>query len=892
MNEHDFIERNWNGSEIRACQESIDAAADAEDGATSIFESFLSLVSQLSKVDEGKLVDRKHEVSTWAASLKGATLGRFVIDDWLGHGGFGVVFRAFDPELKRYVAIKIPRPDVLARNDARSRFLEEARVVAILRHPGIVQVHDTGSVGPLVYIASELCSGETLRDWISARPDRIDQKLAARIVMDLADTVGYAHSRGVIHQDLKPGNVLIDRPVTPDESGMPWPLRITDFGLACRLSAQGGVSESLAGGTRRYMAPEQLAGDASQIGTHTDVYALGVMLGELLWDKVNTTRNCLSPSRESDLLSNQFRPPKSVPPDLCAVYLRCVEDDPVNRYRDGWSLRDDLRNYIDKRPVRARPLTPSRLVKSWCSRWPVAALLVGLLLLAIGIGVTGTVVGIRRTHQSLYDLSVAYGALSRRSGNWQNALGYLKTAIEGQPNQAVYLDYADTLISLQRYEEANWILSLAKDRSAPEYKGRQLLLEGELALARNRPWDEVEPIFRGALASSQPESSDAHLAAAMCAASTPEAVRLLRSAVEVDPYHHLAHVKLLAGLFFLGQYDEAEAECAAIQLLFPEDWTPNAYSAFISLGRGDRQRADAYIDEVRAKFSHDELVGFEQELTAFQSLTDLASKEEEWTVAQRLLDTVKSAAAGFRSEDASAPVDLVSVGFRRPVLPTVSRAWQHVQIAVMHLKHETLPTACQELTRAIKLHPEATLFQIHAAACIELNYANPQELLAKTEAATASYQAATEHPSMFPGMQPAARRLAVMGQYILGRPTRRVGAPDPEMRRLALVNIRTLLSANETLGPRYLEMFANYAAELSDFVLAREVAIRWHALAPNDQRSVLFLAKQDSSLGEHEEALKRLRSVSWQIEYAHEASSLADSCEQALARLISPTDAD
>jgi serine/threonine protein kinase len=307
----------------------------------------------------------------------------------LGYGGFGVVFRAFDPELMRHVAVKLPRPDVFARHDARRRFLDEARVVAMLRHPGIVQVHDTGSVGPLVFIASELCSGETLRDWMMARQGRIAPTLAARIVMQLSDAVAYAHARGVIHQDLKPGNVLIDGPHDRDDA-MPRSLRITDFGLACRQSTQDSRAEALAGGTRRYMAPEQRSGDVSQIGTHIDVYALGVILIELLQamgdvnGKVIESTN-VPASREKVALPKHRG---SVPRDLWAIFLKCTQPDPANRYSHAGALYADLQRYLDRKPVSSRRIGVVERTLLSFRRRPLVASLITMLVVGATVALS------------------------------------------------------------------------------------------------------------------------------------------------------------------------------------------------------------------------------------------------------------------------------------------------------------------------------------------------------------------------------------------------------------------------------------------------------------------------------------------------------------------------
>src|SRR5262245_10735199 len=182
-----------------------------------------------------------------AAGLK--RLGRFEVIAVLGRGSFGMVYKARDADLDRTVAIKVPRLGAFATSQEEERFLREARHAARLRHPGIVQVHDAGVEGELPYIVSDFIDGETLAARLER--ERPDFRAAAELVAKIAEALDYAHSQGVVHRDIKPGNILIDLAGEP---------HLADFGLARR--AEGEVTVTLAGevlGTPAYMAPEQAA---------------------------------------------------------------------------------------------------------------------------------------------------------------------------------------------------------------------------------------------------------------------------------------------------------------------------------------------------------------------------------------------------------------------------------------------------------------------------------------------------------------------------------------------------------------------------------------------------------------------------------------------------------
>lgn len=301
--------------------------------------------------------------------------GRYRIIEEIGHGGMGVVYKAYDQNLKREIALKIIA-QIISSDKQRERFEREARLMSKLSHSHIIKIFDAGCEQNRLYLTMELIRGKGFDEYLKEN-HTLENML--NILIKVAHAVHYAHKQEIIHRDLKPSNIMID------ETGEP---KVMDFGLAKEIES-GALSKSMdIIGTPQYMSPEQASSDQKKIDRRSDVYALGIILYEIITGKTPFTGDPVNILYQISF--NDPVPPSHFHPnlskDLEAICLKSIEKNKKGRYASAQAFSRDIQAYLEGNPVTAKPLTAlgtlGRTIKKYKM---ISALIVCIITLILSL---------------------------------------------------------------------------------------------------------------------------------------------------------------------------------------------------------------------------------------------------------------------------------------------------------------------------------------------------------------------------------------------------------------------------------------------------------------------------------------------------------------------------
>src|SRR5947208_2115446 len=299
--------------------------------------------------------------------------GDYELLEQIGRGGQGVVFRARQKSLNRIVALKVIGLGHWATEAHLKRFRLEAEAAARLEHPGIVPIHEVGERDGSCYFSMKFIEGGQLDE--VARREPMPIRRAVELIAKVAHTVHYAHEHGILHRDIKPGNILLDAKGEP---------HLTDFGLARLVESESSVTHTLdVLGTPSYMAPEQALGNNAAISSVTDVYGLGAVLYQLLTGQPpfagGTTYETIKLLLDTEPRHPRFLNPK-IGRDVSTICLKCLEKDPKHRYSSALALAEDLERWLKYEPIAARPTGLLTRGAKWARRNPTSALFAASLI--------------------------------------------------------------------------------------------------------------------------------------------------------------------------------------------------------------------------------------------------------------------------------------------------------------------------------------------------------------------------------------------------------------------------------------------------------------------------------------------------------------------------------
>jgi serine/threonine-protein kinase len=333
-------------------------------------------------------------------------IGDYVLEEVIGRGGMGVVYRALQLSLNRLVAVKMIQENRPSSPENRARFFAEAEANARLEHPGIVQVFEVSEYCGHPFFSMQYVQGETLAERLRMGP--MPQRIAAKIMVDVCRAIDYAHSQGILHRDIKPSNVLID---------IRNQVRVTDFGLAKFADSGDNLTRTGAViGTPSYMSPEQASGRSSLIGPRSDIYSLGTVLYHLLTGRPPFIAD--SPMELAlQVLEQDPPPPRLLEPridrDLEMIVQRSIQKPPDLRFATAGEMADDLECFLRDEPVQARSGRLSQVVARWFRETHHAAVLEnwGLLWMWHSLVLLAVCLATEAMHWSGVQSRTSYAAL-------------------------------------------------------------------------------------------------------------------------------------------------------------------------------------------------------------------------------------------------------------------------------------------------------------------------------------------------------------------------------------------------------------------------------------------------------------------------------------------------
>jgi serine/threonine protein kinase len=793
---------------------------------------------------------------------------KYDIQERVGEGGQGEVWKTWDYELSRYVAMKRLVKSALSSEAALYRFFAEAQITSQLEHPGILPIFDLGlDPDDRPFYTTSLLSGLTLQDVWRKAHEAAQTEWPLHTVVELlakvCDILAYAHSRGVIHRDLKPENVLV---------GSFGEVRVVDWGAAYILAQDRPRFEEAFGLLNRadirtarveqiwanplsplatqnsgqpltiiFSPPEILAGRRDELGPTTDVYSVGVMLYALLTGALPYSGLDGQLPDSADLrkiiMTGPPLPVRSLSPatssDLASVCEKAMAHSVLTRYQTMSELSEDLMAWLEVRPVKSRKTGPLLKLQKWAIRNSSLALALGAAAIIVSVAFF-----VLRAYKADRDAArqitaVRSAELAARGGRWRQALQFWDQAWAAGYSDTVYLGLsraeAWTVLNEPKRSQEELVKLMQRSDLGNE-RGRVLLRMGEHEMF-DEATSELGVHHVIAAIGAGLTKDDEVFAKGLLAQSTIDALKLFQQALILNPYHHGAHVEALGLEFLLGEHQALQTEGRIFTALYPEDPSPVIVEATELALKNRLGDAQSRLASIAGNFN----------LETFNRLNilcrNLAAAAAYYDIDRFLasgptnLNTFLMGARPFElSDDLSATAGLAEP-IRLPQLPCLKEGLMESFDGVHSLINPFMmdpKAAVKKIKSGWQRHPEGLMPFVAGLALDRYRVADRSNSMPFISLQAELFQLAADSSSMLPNLPRLARYLAAKAQFELSE------SRQTDSRTAAQACLRNAAGAcgTDDCSTHELAAYYDFAFALQDYDLAREIITKWEARDP------------------------------------------------------------
>jgi predicted Ser/Thr protein kinase len=812
------------------------------------------------------------------ADLSSLIIGSYRIEGLLGEGGMGRVYLARQENPARKVALKVMAPGRLSERAMR-RFEYEAEILGRLQHPGIAQVYEAGtskgSEGALQpFFAMEYIEGSTLLKFMREGTLDLPRKLA--LLAEIADAVEHAHRRGVVHRDLKPGNIVVDREGRP---------KVLDFGVARIADANRDATEvgSIVG-TLAYMSPEQAGGDPAAVDTRTDVYSLGVVMYQALAGVLpidltgKTTLEAIRTIAESKVVPLDLRD-TSIPSDAAAIAAKAIATDKEQRYSSAAEFAADLRRFLANEPIQARTPSTWYSLKKYIQRKRAQAaaiflgtfaVLAALVVASISYVQVQSADAEKRFQVRLTGMESAKAqmAAARRlmqRGDWRNALQTLKAIDVAHVDDPVErdLEIARSLVALNRRSEAKSLLDAAGSSTGGR-EAEALLLRADFEMAESGSGPAAEEMLRKALSLRTLDPADAAYAEGLLADKTTVAIARFRATLELDPYHHGARGALVLLLSLVGEHADAVRLGETGRTLYPDD--PNFVFSLAAIAalNGDRAKSRRVLEAARSQFGAETIADLSAVVELIADAESALANIVRGAAATEIAPTVLRFGALAQRMNGR-PDSALSASI--PSLPCLRKSFGWVggrvlrMISPIPLGAKEEAKLAEEIAVAMADHPDGILIAFTAMLQMPPDARSTPEAYRKTDAVARQLERAVRMKTFVPNALRSCKIAALTTLSELSLIAREGKAPpglDLADQRRRLRELAEYCVASESYHPDIWNVAALAAALGEDHRLSRRIAEEWTQRDPQNAMAKIRVIAAEVKLGNSSGALRML----------------------------------